>query len=98
MTFYIRLFLQLGHAAKAKKVGIAFFMDEIQFVKEAEFRALISAFAERAQARLPAAPAAFGLPQIHAGQAERLRSCAERLFRFREESGALKDLQRKRHS
>lgn len=39
----IELFLQLGSAAKAKQVGIAFFLDEIQFVKEAEFRALISA-------------------------------------------------------
>jgi AAA+ ATPase superfamily predicted ATPase len=77
----IELFLQLGSAAKAKKVGIAFFLDEIQFVREPEFRALISALHRTMQKQLPVTLAAAGLPQIPrlAGEA---RSYAERLFRF----------------
>lgn len=78
---FVQLFLQLGSAAKAKKVGIVFFMDEIQFVKEEEFRALITALHRAAQKQLPLTLAAAGLPQIPrlAGEA---RSYADRLFRF----------------
>jgi hypothetical protein len=77
----IELFLQLGRAAQAKKVGIAFFLDEIQFVTQHEFRALISALHRAMQKQLPLTLAAAGLPQIPrlAGEA---RSYAERLFRF----------------
>lgn len=77
----VELFLQLGRAAKGKKKGIAFFLDEIQFVKEHELRALISALHRAMQKRLPITLAAAGLPQIPrlAGEA---RSYAERLFRF----------------
>jgi hypothetical protein len=75
------LFLQLGRVAKDKNVGIAFFLDEVQFVKEPEFRALISALHRAMQKQLPITLAAAGLPQIPrlAGEA---RSYAERLFRF----------------
>jgi AAA+ ATPase superfamily predicted ATPase len=85
----IELFLQLGGAAKAKKVGIAFFLDEVQFVKEHEFRALISALHRVMQKQLPVTLAAAGLPQIPrlAGEA---RSYAERLFQF-PRIGALDD-------
>jgi hypothetical protein len=78
---FVELFLQLGSAAKAKNVGIVFFMDEIQFVKEEEFRALITALHRASQKQLPLTLAAAGLPQIPrlAGEA---RSYAERLFRF----------------
>jgi len=78
---FIELFLQLGRAAKGKDVGIAFFLDEMQFVKEQEFRALISALHRAMQKQLPVTLAAAGLPQIPrlAGEA---RSYAERLFRF----------------
>lgn len=77
----IELFLQLGRAAKEKKAGIAFFLDEIQFVKQHEFRALISGLHRAMQKQLPLTLAAAGLPQIPrlAGEA---RSYAERLFRF----------------
>jgi hypothetical protein len=77
----IEMFLQLGRAAQAKKVGIAFFLDEIQFVKQHEFRAVISALHRAMQKQLPLTLAAAGLPQIPrlAGEA---RSYAERLFRF----------------
>jgi AAA+ ATPase superfamily predicted ATPase len=77
----VELFLHLGRAAERKKTGIAFFLDEIQFVKEHELRALISALHRAMQKRLPITLAAAGLPQIPrlAGEA---RSYAERLFRF----------------
>ncbi len=77
----VEMFLQLGRAAKGKRKGIAFFLDEIQFVKEHELRALISALHRAMQKQLPITLAAAGLPQIPrlAGEA---RSYAERLFRF----------------
>lgn len=77
----IELFLQLGRAAENKRVGIAFLLDEIQFVKEHEFRALITALHRVVQKQLPVTLAAAGLPQIPrlAGDA---RSYAERLFQF----------------
>lgn len=78
---FVELFLQLGSAAEAKNVGIVFFMDEIQFVKEEEFGALITALHRASQKQPPLTLAAAGLPQIprFAGEA---RSNAERLFRF----------------
>jgi hypothetical protein len=78
---FTELFLQLGRAAKDKNIGIAFFIDEIQFVKEAEFRALISALHRVMQKQLPLTLAAAGLPQIP-GLAGEARSYAERLFLF----------------
>jgi AAA ATPase domain len=78
---FTEFFLQLGGAAKDKKTGIALFLDEIQFVREAEFRALISALHRATQKRLPLTLAAAGLPQIP-GLAGEARSYAERLFRF----------------
>jgi hypothetical protein len=73
--------MQLGRAAQAKKGGIAFFLDEIQFVKQHEFRALISALHRAMQKQLPLTLAAAGLPQIPRLAGEAL-SYAERLFRF----------------
>lgn len=78
---FVELFLQLGGAARDKEVGIAFFLDEIQFAREAEFRALISALHRAMQKRLPLTVAAAGLPHIP-GLAGEARSYAERLFRF----------------
>ncbi len=78
---FTELFLQLGRSAEKKGVGIAFFLDEIQFVKEVEFRALISALHRVSQKQLPLTLAAAGLPQIP-GLAGEARSYAERLFRF----------------
>jgi hypothetical protein len=78
---FTELFLQLGRAAQEKKVGIAIFLDELQFVKEAEFRALISALHRTMQKQLPLTLAGAGLPQIP-GLAGEARSYAERLFRF----------------
>jgi hypothetical protein len=73
--------LQLGTAAKAKKKGIAFFLDELQFVDETQYRALISALHRCTQKQVPVTVAAAGLPQIPRLSGE-ARSYAERLFDF----------------
>jgi hypothetical protein len=78
---FIELFLQVGGAARDKGAGLVFFLDEIQFAREAEFRALISALHRAMQKRLPVTVAAAGLPHIP-GLAGEARSYAERLFRF----------------
>jgi AAA+ ATPase superfamily predicted ATPase len=78
---FTELFLQVGYAAREKKVGVVFFLDELQFVREPEFRALISALHRTVQRRLPLTVAAAGLPHIP-GLAGDARSYAERLFRF----------------
>lgn len=75
------LFLAVGATAKEKRSGVVFLLDEVQFVKEVEYRALIGALHRATQKNMPIALAAAGLPQIPrlAGEA---RSYAERLFTF----------------
>lgn len=75
------LFLAVGAAAREKSSGVIFLLDEVQFVEEVEYRALISALHRATQKNMPISVAAAGLPQIPrlAGQA---RSYAERLFTF----------------
>jgi hypothetical protein len=75
------LFLQLGEAAREADRGIAIFLDELQFVEEIHYRALISALHRSTQKELPIAVAAAALPQIPALSGE-ARSYAERLFDF----------------
>jgi hypothetical protein len=75
------LFLQLGEAAKSKKRGVVFLLDEVQFANEVHFRAMISALHRVTQRSLPITVAAAGLPQIPRLTGE-ARSYAERLFTF----------------
>ncbi len=75
------LFLQLGSVAKEKATGIAIFLDELQFVDELQYRALISALHRVTQKQLPITVAAAGLPQLPLLTGE-ARSYAERLFDF----------------
>lgn len=75
------LFVQLGEAAKSKKRGIVFLLDEVQFADEVHFRAIISALHRATQRSLPITVAAAGLPQIPRLTGE-ARSYAERLFTF----------------
>lgn len=84
------LLLQLGRAAAEKQTGVVFFLDEIQFVEEAAFRALISALHRVSQKQLPLTLAGAGLSHIP-GLAGEARSYAERLFRF-PRLGALAEL------
>lgn len=77
------LFLEIGAIAREHGQGIAFLLDELQFISEVEYRALISALHRaNSQKRLPITMAAGGLPQIPKLSGE-ARSYAERLFQFR---------------
>lgn len=85
----ISLFIELGHAAKEKRTAVVFFIDELQYVKEEEFSALITALHKCAQSQLPIALIGAGLPQL-VGHAGRAKSYAERLFEY-PEIGPLQD-------
>jgi len=75
------LFLAVGSAVQDKGSGVLFLLDEVQFAREVEYRALIGALHRATQKNVPVSAAAAGLPQIPrlTGQA---RSHAERLFTF----------------
>ncbi|MHB1403863.1 MAG: ATP-binding protein [Thiobacillus sp.] len=75
------LFVALGAAAKEKKIGVIFLLDEIQFLKQIEFEALIMALHKCSRRSLPLTLVGAGLPQMPrlAGEA---KSYSERLFRF----------------
>lgn len=75
------LFLQLGAAARDSGIGVAVFLDELQFVDEVQYRSLISALHRATQKELPIAVAGAALPQIPLLTGE-ARSYAERLFDF----------------
>jgi len=75
------LLLQLGRAAADKGTGVVFLLDEIQFVKEVEYRSVITALHRATQKNVPITLAAAGLPQIPRLTGE-ARSYAERLFSF----------------
>lgn len=75
------LFIALGEAARARKTAIALIIDEVQYLKEADFSALIMAMHKCAQRQLPMVLIGGGLPQI-VGLAGRSKSYSERLFDF----------------
>ncbi len=75
------LLLAVGEAAKERGTAAILAIDEIQYVKEAEMAALISALHSVAQAQLPVGLVAAGLPQL-LGQMGRAKSYAERLFEY----------------
>jgi hypothetical protein len=75
------LLLAVGEAAKERNTAVILAIDEIQYVKEGEMAALIAALHAVAQAQLPIAMMAAGLPQL-LGQMGRAKSYAERLFEF----------------
>ena len=75
------LLLQLGRVAAEKSTGVVFLLDEVQFVKEVEYRSVITALHRATQKNVPITIAAAGLPQIPRLTGE-ARSYAERLFSF----------------
>lgn len=75
------LFLQVGAVAASKDSGLVFLLDEVQFVAEVEYRAVITALHRATQKNMPITIAAAGLPQIPRLTGE-ARSYAERLFGF----------------
>jgi hypothetical protein len=72
---------QVGHAAKAAGTVLVLFVDELQYVKQDQFAALISALHRCNQQKLPVAMVGAGLPQLLslAGEA---KSYSERLFDY----------------
>lgn len=72
---------QVGKAAQKAKTAVIIFIDELQYVKENELAALISALHRCAQGKLPVTVVGAGLPQL-IGRAGKAKSYAERLFDF----------------
>ena len=72
-----------GLAAKKAGTALAMFVDELQYVEEAELAALITALHRAAQHRLPIVLVGAGLPQLR-GRMGEAKSYAERLFDFPE--------------
>lgn len=73
----------VARAAKAANTALLIFIDELQYVAEDEFAALISALHRCAQQKLPICVVGAGLPQLR-GRAGKAKSYAERLFDFPE--------------
>jgi hypothetical protein len=72
---------QVGLAARVGKTAIVIFVDELQYVKEDQLAALISALHRCSQNGLPVTVVGAGLPQLR-GKAGNAKSYAERLFDF----------------
>ena len=72
---------QVGRAARGADTAVALFIDEIQYIEEAQFAALISALHCCAQSNLPLTMVGAGMPQLR-GLAGDAKSYAERLFDF----------------
>lgn len=70
-----------GEAARDRKTSLMLFLDELQYVPEEQFGALISALHRCAQRQLPVTLVGAGLPQL-IGLPGRAKSYAERLFEF----------------
>lgn len=75
------LFEQVGLAAKSANTALAIFIDELQYVEEAQLAALITAMHRTEQRRLPVVLIGAGLPQLR-GRMGNAKSYAERLFDF----------------
>lgn len=75
------LLLQAGSAAKAAETAVVLFIDELQYVEEAQMAALVSAIHRCAQEQLPITIVGAGLPQLR-GRMGNAKSYAERLFDF----------------
>src|SRR5262249_12627916 len=75
------ILVALGEAAQERETGVAFLLDEVQFLAAAEFEALIAGLHRTVQRQLPITLVGAGLPQLPrlAGEA---KSYAERLFTF----------------
>jgi len=75
------LLVVVGEAAKAEGTALALFIDELQYVPEAELGALVTALHRVSQDQLPVILVSAGLPQLP-GQLGRAKSYAERLISF----------------
>jgi hypothetical protein len=75
------LFVALAEAARERNTAAVLFIDELQYVVEEQFGALITAIHACAQRALPLTLVGAGLPQL-VGRSGRAKSYAERLFEF----------------
>jgi hypothetical protein len=75
------LFTAIAEAAAARKTAIALIIDEMQYLSEKEFAALITAIHLVGQKNLPLLLIGAGLPQL-VGLAGKAKSYAERLFSY----------------
>lgn len=72
-----------GQAAQKDGTALVMFIDELQYVKEPELAALITAMHRCSQRRVPVMLVGAGLPQLR-GRMGEAKSYAERLFDFPE--------------
>jgi hypothetical protein len=77
------LLQQIGLAARAAGNAVVLFIDELQYVKEPQMAALVSALHRCSQEQLPVTIVGAGLPQLR-GRMGEAKSYAERLFDFPE--------------
>jgi hypothetical protein len=75
------LFEQVGLAAKGADTAVVIFLDEMQYLAQDQFGALIAALHRCSQDRLPVTLVGAGLPQLRALAGD-AKSYAERLFEF----------------
>jgi hypothetical protein len=75
------LLVSVGEAAQVRQKVLVLFIDELQYVPEAQLSALISALHRASQKQLPITLIAAGLPQLP-GQLGLAKTYAERLFEF----------------
>ena len=73
----------VARSAQSAGTALAMFIDELQYVDEAELAALITALHRCAQRQLPVVLVGAGLPQLR-GRMGKAKSYAERLFEFPE--------------
>jgi hypothetical protein len=78
-----QLLITAGQAARDAQSGLAMFIDELQYVQEADLAALITALHACTQAQLPVCLVGAGLPQL-VGNMGKAKTYAERLFDFPE--------------
>jgi len=84
------LFAAIGEAARDQETAVLIAIDEVQYLDEREFSALIKAIHQVTQEALPVLVVATGLPQVLALAGD-AKSYAERLFDFRSVGPLSKD-------
>lgn len=72
---------QVGKAARGADTAVVLFIDELQYVPQDQFAALIAALHRCSQMKLPVTVVGAGLPQLRALAGD-AKSYAERLFDF----------------
>ena len=72
---------QVGNAARSANTTLVIFIDELQYVAQDQFAALITALHRCSQSCLPLTVVGAGLPQLR-GLAGKAKSYAERLFDY----------------